>query len=50
DMTTAPGSIETDGKTYMKVATKDGYIHLDEVQLAGKKRMAVRDMLNGLKK
>ena len=30
--------------------TKDGYIHLDEVQLAGKKRMSVRDMLNGLKK
>lgn len=50
NITLTPGNIETDGKTYMKVTTKDGYIHLDEVQLAGKKRMSVRDMLNGLKK
>lgn len=46
----AVGTVETDGKTYLRVALEDGYIYLDEVQLAGKKRMPVRDMLNGYKK
>ena len=44
------GNVETDGKTYLRVAASDGYLYLDEVQLPGKKRMLVRDMLNGLKK
>ncbi len=43
-----PGHVATDGKTYLKIAVADGYIDLLEIQLPGKKRMPVRDMLNGL--
>jgi methionyl-tRNA formyltransferase len=43
----AVGTIVTDGKNYIKVAVKDGYVSLDEVQLAGKKRMPVADLLRG---
>ena len=41
------GSILTDGKSHLKVAVKDGFIHLEEIQLAGKKRMAISDFLRG---
>ena len=40
-------AIVTDNKSYIKVAVDGGYIHLDEVQLAGKKRMPVADLLRG---
>ena len=40
-------SLQTDGKTYMRVALEDGYLYLDEVQLAGKKRMSTMDFLRG---
>ena len=43
----AAGTIVTDGKNYIKVAVPGGYISLDEVQLAGKKRMPVADLLRG---
>lgn len=41
------GTLLTDGKTYAKVAVEDGYISLVDVQLAGKKRMPVADLLRG---
>lgn len=41
------GAIVTDNKNYIKVAVDGGYIRLDEVQLAGKKRMPVADLLRG---
>ena len=41
------GDCVTDGKNYLKVAVADGYVSLDEVQLAGKKRMPVADLLRG---
>jgi len=41
------GRWETDGKSYLKFAAKDGYIHLKEVQLEGKKRMSIEDFLRG---
>lgn len=41
------GTLVTDGKSYIKVAVEDGYISLVNVQLAGKKRMRVSDLLNG---
>ena len=41
------GTLVSDGKTYLKVALADGYLHLDLVQLAGKKRMATADFLRG---
>ena len=45
----APGIILSDGKTYMAVATSDGALSIDELQLAGKKRMAVKDFLIGFR-
>lgn len=41
------GTIITDGKKTLKIATLDGYIHLCEVQLAGKKRMNAADLMRG---
>ena len=43
----APGQIDTDGKSYMHVGTADGAIQLELIQMAGKKRMAVDEMLRG---
>jgi methionyl-tRNA formyltransferase len=41
------GTIESDGKHYLRVATSDGFIELGEVQLEGKKRMGVAEFLRG---
>jgi methionyl-tRNA formyltransferase len=41
------GSIDTDGKTYLKFAVKGGYIYAEELQLEGKKRLVVKDFLLG---
>ena len=42
------GKLMTDGKRLF-VATADEWLSMEELQLAGKKRMAVRDFLNGMK-
>lgn len=47
DTTLKPGTLTTDGKTYFKVAVQGGYIVIDELQIAGKKRMAATDFLRG---
>jgi methionyl-tRNA formyltransferase len=44
-----PGSFDTDGKTFLHFAAADGLISLKEIQLEGKKRMAVGDFLRGLR-
>ena len=36
-----------DGKKILKVAVLDGYIHLNQEQLAGKKRMPAADLMRG---
>jgi methionyl-tRNA formyltransferase len=41
------GSVETDQKTYIKFAGADGYIHITELQLEGKKKMTVDEFLRG---
>lgn len=41
------GKVFTDGKSYLKFACKDGYIHVSDLQLEGKKRMYVKDFLRG---
>lgn len=43
------GQFETDGKTYLKFACKDGFIVVKEMQLEGKKKMSVEDFLRGYK-
>jgi methionyl-tRNA formyltransferase len=45
--TQRPGKWESDGKTYLKFAAKDGYILLKDIQLEGKKRMSIEDFLRG---
>ncbi len=45
--TEAPGTVVTDGKTFLKLATKDGYISLTIIQQAGKKAMEIQDFLRG---
>jgi len=44
-----PGTIVSDNKKYVKVAAKDGYIILQNIQQAGKKRMDIEDFLRGIK-
>lgn len=44
-----PGTLRSDGKTYLEVATADGFLRLLSVQLAGKKRIGIVDFLNGCK-
>lgn len=43
----APGTFLSDNKTFVKIAAMDGYIKLLELQLQGRKRMNVKDFLNG---
>jgi len=41
------GSVLTDNKKYLKIALQDGFIHLTQVQQAGKKAMPIADFLRG---
>jgi methionyl-tRNA formyltransferase len=43
------GEVMSDGKTYLKFACSNGYLHVLELQLEGKKRMMVGDFLRGWK-
>ncbi|MBR4644382.1 MAG: methionyl-tRNA formyltransferase [Bacteroidaceae bacterium] len=40
-------TLQTDNKTYLRVALPDGYLYLTEVQISGKKRMPITDFLRG---
>ena len=42
-----PGSYELGGKSVLKFACTDGWLHALEVQIEGKKRMSVTDFLRG---
>lgn len=42
-----PGTIITDSKQFVKVAVKDGFIHLLELQMAGKKKLNTSEFLRG---
>ena len=44
-----PGSLEID-KSQFKICTKDGFYQPTELQLEGKKKMNVKDFLNGFQK
>ena len=47
--TAVPGTILSDGKTYLAFATSDGAISVTDIQLSGKKRMSVKDFLIGFR-
>ena len=40
-------SIITDGKTFTKIVVKEGFIHLLDIQLAGRKKMNIEEFLRG---
>lgn len=45
----APGTADSDGKSYLRFAATDGWVYALELQLEGKKRMPVEDFLRGYK-
>ena len=49
DLHAAPGTVLSDGKSYLAIATADGALEITDLQLAGKKRMAAADFLKGFR-
>ena len=49
DLHAEPGTVLSDGKTYLAIATGDGALALTDIQLAGKKRMQVAEFLKGFR-
>ncbi|MDR1055057.1 MAG: methionyl-tRNA formyltransferase [Prevotellaceae bacterium] len=45
-----PGTIISDGKIYLKVACTNGFIHINSLQLAGKKQLPIQHFLIGFKR
>ena len=43
------GEVFTDGKTFLKYACNDGFIHALELQWEGKKRMIISEFLKGFR-
>jgi methionyl-tRNA formyltransferase len=48
-MIVAAGEMQTDGKTFLKFACNNGWLHVLELQLQGKKVMTVQEFLRGFK-
>jgi methionyl-tRNA formyltransferase len=46
---TAPGNYDTDGTSYLRYATADGWIYVTELQLEGKKKMTISEFLRGFR-
>ncbi len=44
-----PGTIRVNEKTNLDIAVTDGFVRIQSLQLAGKKRMSAKDFLNGIK-
>jgi methionyl-tRNA formyltransferase len=42
-----PGTILSDGKDFFDIACADGWLRINDLQLAGKKRMKISDFLRG---
>ena len=42
-----PGEILSDNKTFLKIACADGFLHIMDLQLAGKKRLEIAPFLRG---
>ena len=49
DLQAEPGTVLSDGKTFLAIATGDGALSLTDIQLAGKKRMQVSEFLKGFR-
>ena len=44
---TAPGTLQSDGKKFLKIACSDGWLSVTDIQLSGKKRMKTDELLRG---
>lgn len=42
-----PGEFFSDGRNELKISTLDGFLQVQELQMEGKRRMTVREFLNG---
>lgn len=49
DLHAAPGTVLSDGKTWLAIATGDGALELTELQLSGKKRLPGAEFLKGFR-
>ena len=49
ELAAAPGTWASDGRRYLRVAAAGGWLDLLDVQLEGKKRMSVDELLRGFK-
>ena len=45
----APGTVLSDGRSFLAIATEDGALSILELQLAGKKRLSVKEFLIGFR-
>lgn len=43
------GRVVTDGKKYMGVTCADGIVYIDDIQIAGKKRLKIKELLLGFR-
>ncbi len=43
------GSFHSDNKSFIRIATVDGFVDIHQLQLQGRKRMTTKDFLNGYK-
>ncbi|MDR3286455.1 MAG: methionyl-tRNA formyltransferase [Prevotellaceae bacterium] len=43
------GTINSDGKTFLKIACNGGFINVTDIHLSGKKRLNIRDFLAGFR-
>lgn len=43
------GDISSDGKNFIKIKCSDGYISLEEIQVAGKRKMGIKEFLAGFR-
>jgi methionyl-tRNA formyltransferase len=48
--TAPPGTIDSDGESYLNVACSNGWLEIKDIQLSGKKRMGTADFLRGFRK
>ncbi len=42
-----PGTIETDNKTYVRIAATTGWVYLHDIQVEGKRKMSIEEYLRG---
>ncbi len=47
--TASPGTIDSDGETYLNVACGNGWLEIKNLQISGKKRMQTPDFLRGFR-